>query len=127
MQRVVVLICLLILAVGWATWTMRAASAGHELGHLPRTSVQATIAALRRDPRAFSGKTVALTGRMTDRCPTAGCWFYLNDGTGDLRVDARDGGFSVLGLPVGARLTVFGTVVREPGQEPELAAVGARS
>jgi hypothetical protein len=127
MQRVVVLICLLVLAVGWATWTMRAASASHELGHLPHTSVQATIAALRHDPRAFSGKTVALTGRMTDRCPTAGCWFYLNDGTGDLRVDAREGGFSVLGLPIGARLTVFGTLVQESGQDPELAAVGARS
>src|SRR6478672_3326638 len=102
MQRAVVLICLLVFAVGWATWTMRAASSLHDLGRIPRGAARATIARIRRDPHAVSGKMVAVTGRMTDRCPTAGCWFYLNDGTGDLRVDAREGGFSVLGVPVGA-------------------------
>jgi hypothetical protein len=127
MQRVIVLICFLMTAVGWATWTMRAASSSHKLGRLPHAAARATIAAVRRDPRAFFGKTVAITGQMTQRCPTAGCWFYLNDGTGDLRVDAKEGGFSVLGLPIGARLTVYGTVVREPDEDPELAAVGARS
>src|SRR5207244_3702071 len=97
------------------------------LGHPPASALSTTIAAVRRDPGAFAGKTIALTGCMTERCPTAGCWFYLNDGTGDLRVDARAGSFSVLGLPIGGRLTVFGSVVREPGEDPELEAVGARS
>jgi hypothetical protein len=127
MQRVITIACLLMVVVCWAGWTLRAASSGHDLGQPPRTATSATIAALRGSPAAFAGKTVAVTGRMTDRCPTAGCWFYLNDGTGDLRVDARAGSFSVSGLPVGARLTVYGKLIREPGEELQLAAIGARS
>jgi hypothetical protein len=69
---------------------------------------------------------VALTGFMTRRCPIAGCWFYLNDGTGDLRVDAKPGNFTVVGLPMGGRLTVFGTVIQEASEDPQLAAIGLR-
>ena len=127
MQRAFLIAFLLIAAFGWAGWSLHAASASRELGHPPRTAVTTTIAAVHQNPHAFAGKTIGLTGRMTERCPTAGCWFYLSDGTGDLRVDAQEGGFSVLGLPMGARLTVFGRVVREPGEDPQLEAVGARS
>jgi hypothetical protein len=126
MRRVVLIICLLLLAAGWTTWSLRAASSSRVLGHPPLTAPRISIAALRQNPGAFAGKTVRLLGRITERCPSAGCWFYLNDGTGDIRVDAGAGGFSVLGLPIGARLIVFGTVVQEPGEEPQLAAVGAR-
>jgi hypothetical protein len=126
MRRVVVIACLLLLAAGWATWSLRAASSSRELGHPPLTAPRTTIAAVRRNPVAFVGKTVKLMGRMTERCPSAGCWFYLNDGTGDIRVDAGAGGFSVLGLPMGARIIVFGTLIQEPGEDPQLAAVGAR-
>src|SRR2546428_3718293 len=127
MQRVIIIACLLLAALGWVGWSLRAASSSRALGHPPRTAIPTTVAAVRRNPHAFAGKTISLTGRMTECCPTAGCWFYLNDGTGDLRVDAREGGFSVLGLPVGSRLRVFGTITHEPGEDPQLAAVGARS
>jgi hypothetical protein len=126
MQRVIIIASLLLAALGWAGWSLRAASPSRELGHPPRTAAAATIGAVRHNPRAYAGKTICLTGRMTERCPTAGCWFYLNDGTGDLRVDAQEGGFSVLGLPMGARLAVFGHIVQEPGEDPQLAAVGVR-
>jgi hypothetical protein len=127
MPRVIIIACLLMVIVCWATWTLRAASSGRELGRPPRGAVIATIDALRRSPGTFAGKTIAVSGQLTQRCPTAGCWFYLNDGTGDLRVDARPGSFSVLGLPIGARLTVYGRLVREPGEDLQFAAVGARS
>src|SRR5712691_6723691 len=127
MQRLIIIACLLLAALGWAGWSLHAASSSRELGHPPRAAVTTTIAAVRRNPGAFAGKMICLTGRMTERCPTAGCWFYLNDGTGDLRVDAQQGGFSVLGLPMGARLAVFGRIAREPGEDPQLEAVGARS
>jgi hypothetical protein len=126
MRRALVIACLLLLAAGWMTWSLRAASSSRELGHPPDSAPPTTIAAIHRDAPAFVGKMVSVTGWMTQRCPTAGCWFYLNDGTGDLRVDAQPGGFTVMGLPMGARLTVFGTVVREPGEDPQFAAVGVR-
>src|SRR5207302_4418766 len=113
--------------VGWATWLLRAASSSRELGHPPLHAPRTMIAAVRRNPVGFAGKTVKLMGRMTERCPSAGCWFYLNDGTGDIRVDAGAGNFSVSGLPIGARMTVYGKVIREPGEDPQLAGVGVRS
>ena len=127
MRRVLIIACLLMVAACWAAWSLRAASESRELGHPPRTAVAATIEAVRRDPGAFVGKMISLTGRMTERCPTAGCWFYLNDGTGDLRVDAQPGNFSVSGLPIGARITVYGTLLQEPGEDVQLAGVGVRS
>src|SRR5438552_772951 len=127
MRRVLVIACLLMLAACWAAWSLKAASESRELGHPPQTAVATTIVAVRRDPGAFAGKMISLTGRMTERCPTAGCWFYLNDGTGDLRVDAQEGNFSVSGLPIGARLTVFGKVIQEPGEDLQLAGVVVRS
>jgi hypothetical protein len=127
MRRVLIIVCLLMLAACWTAWSLRAASSSRELGHPPRTATPATIAAIRRDPTAFAGQMLALTGQMTERCPTAGCWFYLNDGTGDLRVDLGAGNFSVSGLPVGARLTVYGKVIQEPGEDLQLAGVGVRS
>lgn len=126
MRRALLIACILLMAAGWATWSLRAASSSRVLGQPPRAASPTTIAAVRQNPGAFSGKTVSLTGRMTQCCPSAGCWFYLNDGTGELRVDARAGAFSVLGVPIGARLTVFGTVTQEPGEDLQLAAVGAR-
>lgn len=127
MRRVLIIACLLMLAACWTAWSLRAASSSRELGHPPQSAAPTTIAAVRRSPAALAGKVISLTGRMTERCPTAGCWFYLNDGTGDLRVDAGAGNFSVSGLPVGARLTVYGKVTQEPGEDPQLAAVGVRS
>jgi hypothetical protein len=127
MRRVLVILCLLLLAACWTTWSLRAATSSRELGHPPRSASPASIAAIRERPSALAGKMVSLTGRMTERCPTAGCWFYLNDGTGDLRVDLGAGGFSVSGLPTGARVTVYGKVVQEPGEDPQLAGVGLRS
>ena len=126
MQRVIVLICLLLAAVGWATWTLRAASGERILGQPPVTAAETTIAAVRQQPDSFAGQTVAITGRITQCCPSAGCWFYLNDGTGNLRVDARPGGFSVLGLPTGAQVTAYGVLTQEPGEDLQLSAVGAR-
>ena len=114
--------CLLFLVVGGATWSLRAASSSEELGKPPVSAPPTTIAAVGEKPAAFANKTIALTGRITERCPMAGCWFNLNDGTGDLRIDARPGRFSVLGLAMGARVTVFGSVVKEPGEGPQLAA-----
>jgi hypothetical protein len=126
MQRVITIACLLFLAVGWAAWSLRAAASGRVLGYPPAAAPAVTIAAVRRQPGAYGGKTLALTGRMTDRCPSAGCWFYLNDGTGELRVDAGAGRFSVLGVPIGARMTVFGQVICEPGEGPQFVAAGVR-
>ena len=68
---------------------------------------------------------VVLEGAMVEKCPVAGCWFRLEDGTGTIKVDTKAAGFVVSAIPVGAKLTVGGKVAWE-GSEPVIQASGLR-
>lgn len=54
---------------------------------------------------------VVFRGTMTQKCPVAGCWFTLRDGTGTIKVDTRNAGFVVVDVPLNAMVTVMGSVV----------------
>jgi len=43
---------------------------------------------------------VVLHGRMTQKCPVAGCWFMLHDETGTIKVDTKNAGFVVVDIPL---------------------------
>ena len=53
---------------------------------------------------------IVLHGTMTDKCPVAGCWFILQDGTGSIKVDTKSAGFVVVDLPLQTALSVAGRV-----------------
>ena len=57
-----------------------------------------------------SKQKVTLKGEMVERCPTAGCWFDLKDGTGKVRVDTKNAGFVMTEVPLHSQVTVSGTV-----------------
>ena len=71
-----------------------------------------------------AGKTV-IAGRMIEKCPTAGCWFRLQDSTGVIKVDTKTAGFVVSDLPVGTQVTVLGTL--KTVGERHFEAVGLRA
>jgi uncharacterized protein YdeI (BOF family) len=77
-----------------------------------------TIAALKT-----AKAPVALTGTMTDKCPTAACWFHLKDATGVIKVDVKNAGFTVTDIPNGAVLQVSGRYNKETN---EVEAIGVR-
>jgi uncharacterized protein YdeI (BOF family) len=56
---------------------------------------------------------VTLKGVIVEKCPLAGCWFYLQDDTGTIKVDTKAAGFVVVNVPLQTRVTVSGTVVTE--------------
>lgn len=58
----------------------------------------------------FDKQKVTLTGEMVEKCPTAGCWFDLKDGTGTVRVDTKNAGFVMTEVPLHTKMTVSGTV-----------------
>jgi uncharacterized protein YdeI (BOF family) len=101
-----------------------AGCAGHRAevrGRAPSGS-PTTVARL-ASARADSAVTVR--GTMIEKCPTAGCWFMLQDNTGRVRVDLKAAGFVVTDVPTGGAVSVSGRLRRE-GEEPVVVASGAR-
>jgi len=101
-----------VVLAGWIVLSAGCArSGGTVLGAPPGHSVK-TIA----DARTAAISTpITLHGTMTQKCPVAGCWFYIQDPTGSIRVDTKTAGFVVLKVPLREALTVSGKVRRENG------------
>ena len=57
------------------------------------------------------GQKVTLEGRIVSQCASSGCWFYLQDDTGQMFVDLSRNGFELPSLP-GKQVRASGTVVR---------------
>ena len=51
---------------------------------------------------------LSLEGTMIERCPQAGCWFRIDDGTGVIKVDTKNAGFVVTSVPLNAKVKVAG-------------------
>ena len=68
---------------------------------------------------------VTVDGVMIEKCPVAGCWFRLRDGTGVIKVDTKSAGFVVVDVPLKSRVTVAGRVLVE-GDEIVIEATGVR-
>jgi len=57
------------------------------------------------------GKTVTLEGRIVSQCSSNGCWFYLQDETGQVYIDLSRNGFELPSLP-NKTAVATGTVAR---------------
>lgn len=76
-----------------------------------------TSGAIIKDPAAFEGKTVVLKGKIEGECGS-GCWFLLDDGTGQLYVDLAKNNFAIPQLQ-GSTVIVKGVIGVENG-DPKL-------
>lgn len=94
---------------------------GTVLGKPPKGETRTVLAV--RD--GLTPKLVTLQGKMTSKCPTAGCWFDLVDKTGGIRVDTKGAKFFVSKIPLETEMTVSGKLVFV-GDEPVLEATGLR-
>lgn len=68
---------------------------------------------------------VILSGVMIEKCPTAGCWFRLWDGTGVIKVDTKAAGFVVVNVPLETKVIVAGKVSAD-GDDVQIEATGVR-
>lgn len=82
---------------------------GKVLGKTPKGEPRTVLAV--RD--GITPPKVTLHGKIIEKCPTAGCWFYLNDGTGSIKVDTKNAKFTVTKLPLQTEVTVSGKLVEE--------------
>jgi uncharacterized protein YdeI (BOF family) len=94
---------------------------GIVLGKVPKDALRTVIA-------VRAGETpphVVLQGTLVEKCPAAGCWFYLQDATGVIKVDTKAAGFVVVNVPLQTQVTVAGNVVAE-GEDVHLEGTGLR-
>jgi uncharacterized protein YdeI (BOF family) len=108
------LVCLLLTAGCHRT-------AGTVLGKAPEGELRTILSVKAGD----TPPQVTLSGVMIEKCPVAGCWFRLRDGTGVIKVDTKLAGFVVVDLPLETKLTVAGKVVAD-GNEVAIEATGLR-
>lgn len=60
----------------------------------------------------LQGRNVTLEGRISSQCQSNGCWFFLQDDTGQVFVNLQPGNF-VLPARMGKRVRVTGTVAAD--------------
>jgi uncharacterized protein YdeI (BOF family) len=63
---------------------------------------------------SLNGKTVNIDGIIVTQCQSNGCWFFLNDGTGQILIDLAPKGFSIP-PKTGKKALVTGTIIQEQG------------
>lgn len=69
---------------------------------------------------------VVVKGKIVEKCPTSGCWFYVSDDTGRVRVDTQFSGFTVADHKIGSKVIVYGRAVKPQNGEAEMTALGAK-
>lgn len=62
----------------------------------------------------LQGQTVTLEGKIVSQCQSNGCWFFLQDDTGNIFINLAPNNFSVPSR-LGKMVKVTGTAM--PGQE----------
>lgn len=85
-----------------------ACASEQQYGAIPASMQQTTVKDIVLNP-ASAGKEVLIRGKITSQCGSNGCWFFLNDGTGQILVQLAA---LNLGLPPSAGKTaeVYGIV-----------------
>src|SRR5262249_19803092 len=94
---------------------------GNVLGKAPSGQVKTIVAVRAGD----TPPAVTVSGRVVEKCPVAGCWFYLQDETGVIKVDTKAAGFVVVNVPLQTTVTVRGKVQAQ-GDEVTIEGTGLR-
>jgi uncharacterized protein YdeI (BOF family) len=63
---------------------------------------------------SLQGQTVNLEGIITTQCQGDGCWFFLNDGTGQIFINLKPAGITIP-PKTGKKAKVTGVVVNDSG------------
>ena len=92
---------------------------GKVLGKAPKEKTYSILAINAGD----APSKLSLEGTIIEKCPQAGCWFRIEDGTGVIKVDTKAAGFVVTDIPLNTKVKVSGKV-QQVGPQPELQATG---
>jgi len=99
------------------------APSSHLLGTGPVSGPVVEWQTARHSVEQGKSDPVTLHGTMIEKCPTAACWFRLQDKSGVVKVDVKGAYFTVAEVPTGTEVTVHGKLHKE-GDEWVLAGTG---
>ncbi|KAF0180229.1 MAG: nucleic acid binding OB-fold tRNA/helicase-type [Nitrospirae bacterium] len=107
MKRIFILFCI-------ATLLTAACSSGELYGQgVPKDIPKVQVKDVLLKP-SLQGQIVALEGIVVTQCASNGCWFFLNDSTGQLFIDLAPKGFAI--PPRTKKIArVFGMVQQKEG------------
>lgn len=107
MKKILVVLCI-------AALLMTACSSAELYGQsVPKDVPKVQVKDVLLKPQ-LQGQVVALEGIVVTQCTSNGCWFFLNDSTGQLFIDLAPKGFSI--PPRTKRIAkVFGMVQQKEG------------
>ena len=71
------------------------------------------------------GQMVRISGTIIKECPSAGCWAYIKDDTGEIRIETTAGGFALPLRREGSKIEVTGTVKVKDSGDLEIDAMSA--
>jgi len=123
MALIIIAAALAALGVWYGFFSGSSGSGGH-FGQ-PLQGAAVTVAQLRENPAAYLGQVVLIEGTLTKECPSAGCWWYVKDPSGEIRADSLGSGFALPLKQEGHSIRMAGKVIQNEGGEVELAAIGA--
>lgn len=106
----------------WVLFVLLATGCGHKgkfLGAVPQDPHSTVLAIQAGDAPA----RLTLEGKIIEKCPQAGCWFRIDDGTGIIKVDTKNAGFVVTSVPLNAKVKVAGQL-RHLEDEVQIEATG---
>lgn len=125
MSKIIVILVVAAL-IGGCIYVFRGGGS-NELGRgVPEGAQIISVQEILSHGKAWAAKEVTIKGTMSQKCPTTGCWFYVKDDTGEIRVDTAPSGFTITEIPLGKTVTVHGKVVITEGGT-ELVATGVKS
>jgi hypothetical protein len=71
------------------------------------------------------GEQVAIAGIIDRECPHAGCWAIIKDGTGELRIDTKKGGFTLPLRHEGSHVRIVGKLEKTASGDLQISATSA--
>lgn len=84
-----------------------------------------SIGQIVKSPKDYLGKVVTVEGEMTKECPASGCWWYVKDGTGEIRADSSGASFALPLNKEGKHIRTTGKIVKNDNGDLEIGATGA--
>lgn len=71
-----------------------------------------SIKKLMKDPEAYMGQVVKVTGTVKEVCPMAGCWMDMTEGDAQVRIKVKDGEIVFDDKLEGKKVLAEGTVYK---------------
>ena len=86
---------------------------------------ETSISEIAKNPTQYHNKIVRLEGKVGEVCQQMGCWFYLSDGTGQIKIDLQMGMSYTIPKKSSGKLAVVEGRVQYDGSGPlEIIGVG---